>query len=122
MSTTNPGIKLGLAIWRWKQKTKICRQVFTRRPHGGKTGHFAFLRGRERLRKCTILKKARSKRANELFFIFKYANLWRSCPRLRLGCFQLAIADCRISADAIALIFFHYLNPQITSFVSSVAS
>ena len=43
---------------------------------------------------------------------------------VRRAFFQVAIVDCRISADAIALIFFHYLhfNPQMTSFWSSVAS
>ena len=36
--------------------------------------------------KCQKIKNARAKRAKLLFFIVKYANLWRSCCRRRRGC------------------------------------
>ena len=36
--------------------------------------------------KCPKMKNARAKRAKLLFFIVKYANLWRSCCRRRRGC------------------------------------
>ena len=36
--------------------------------------------------KCPKMKYARAKRAKLLFFIVKYANLWRFCCRRRRGC------------------------------------
>ena len=38
--------------------------------------------------KCLKRKNARAKRAKLLFFIVKYANLWRSCCRRRRGCLR----------------------------------
>ena len=39
--------------------------------------------------KCLKMTNARAKRAELLFFIVKYANLWRSCCRPRRSCFKL---------------------------------
>ena len=53
--------------------------------------------------KCQKMKNARAKRANILFFIVKYANLWGFCCRRRRGCLSSllfrALDDNFISPD-----------------------
>ena len=45
--------------------------------------------------KCTNMKNARAKRAKLLlFFIVKYAYLWRSCCRCRRGCLSCLMLAC----------------------------
>ena len=51
-----------------------------------KTGHFTSLIRRKRLRNEKLMKKVCANFAKLLFFIAKYANLWRSCHRYTSSC------------------------------------
>ena len=68
-----------------KTKLNICRHMLTLSTQLLKRS----FRVEERTRtsaKCQKMKYARAKRAKLLFFIVKYANLWRSCCLRRRGC------------------------------------
>ena len=46
--------------------------------------------------KCPKMKNARAKPAKLLFFVVKYANLWRSCCSCRRGCLSSLISPQRL--------------------------
>ena len=49
--------------------------------------------------KCQKMKNARAKRAKLLFFIVKYANLWRSRCRRRRGCLSSPLTNWEMIAE-----------------------
>ena len=60
--------------------------------------------------KCPKMKSARAKRAKLLFFIVKYANLWRSCCRRPCGCFSSLISRQLWNVLMARPMKHHYVN------------
>ena len=65
----------------FKTNLNICHHC-SRRPHNWS---FHVVERTRTSTKCQTLKNARAKRAQILFFIVKYANLWGFCCRRRRG-------------------------------------
>ena len=78
-----PGIKLESAPQRYEEKIE---NLSSRYPQNWKNRWFHVVERMTTSSKCSKMKNARAKRAKLLFFIVKYANLWRSCCWRRRGC------------------------------------
>ena len=66
--------------------------------------------------KCEKTKNARAKRAEQLFFVVKYANLWRSRYRRGRGCLNSLMIFLRRSFDLHKLesqFFFFQTKPSV---------
>ena len=91
--------------------------ICSRRLPNCKTGHFMSWKERERLRIVKKIKNARAKHAKLLFFVVKYANLWRSRYCRRRGCLSsLLFSGTRFSKVPK---FFGRISGDIILFESS---
>ena len=68
-----------------KTNLNICHHMLTS-PTQLQNWSFHVVERTRTSKKCQTLKNARAKRAQILFFIVKYANLWGFCCRCRRGC------------------------------------
>ena len=73
-------------------KLKICIHMLTSSIQLQNRSFYVVKRTRTST-KCQKMKNARAKRAKILFFIVKYANLWRFCCRRRRGCLSSLIGS-----------------------------
>ena len=77
-----------------KTKLNICHHVLTSSSQLQNRSFHVVERTRTS-EECAKMKTARAKRAKLLFFVVKYANLWRSCFRCRRGCVNSLIGSLR---------------------------
>ena len=63
--------------------------------------------------KCPKMKNARAKRAKVLFFIVKYAKLWRSCCRRRRVCLSSLLRILHIFPNTLRTQAFNCLLRQL---------
>ena len=70
--------------------------------------------------KCTTMKIARARFAKILFFVVKYANLWRSCRRRRRGCLSSQMAT-PTTTRALQICIFNQKKTMISSRPASPA-
>ena len=82
---TIPELNWNQRLGHKKTNLNICHYMLTS-PTQLQNWSFHVVERTRTSKKCQTLKNARAKRAQILFFIVKYANLWGFCCRRRRGC------------------------------------